>query len=263
MVSSDEKDPGLPLHPKAREIFRGAGLWVLDKPAGVLSHPHPGRREYRGAILQLPYDFKKEAFLGPGRPGERREIFLIHRLDQETSGLLLLAFEAGLAGPLQEMFRRRGVAKEYQALVRGIPKGWEGVWRDALRKKRASGQVQVETIQRGEPNAVTRFRVLRQLPRAGAALLALFPETGRTHQLRVQSAARGHPIAGDERYGDFAWNRELRKQIGLKRMFLHAGRMEFRHPRTGERMSFTAELPEALQVGLQKLRNQSFPWNDV
>ncbi len=245
------------LHPRVREVSRVGDLWVLDKPPRVLSHPNPPARVARNAILRVQYDIKREAYsAGDAATGERHEAYLVHRLDRETSGLILLAFRGELAASLKELFYRREVGKQYRALVRGVIRERHGVWRDALSKTRAGGKVRVEVV-RGRANAETRFRVLERYPRLGLTLVALEPETGRTHQLRVQSASRGHPIAGDERYGDFAWNRELRERIGLRRMALHAERIELRHPATGRRLEFVAPPDRSLSEPLGRVQSNS------
>jgi 23S rRNA pseudouridine955/2504/2580 synthase len=242
-------------HSRAAELYHGEGLWALGKPARLLSHPNPPARRSAGAVLRADYDFKDEAYLGDAPAGQRRpRVYLIHRLDQDTSGVLLFAFDAGLGALLKELFFRRDVHKRYVALVRGLPRGREGRWRDVLEKRRGKGQVHV-VVGRGPPNAETGFRVLERFPGIEASLLELLPETGRTHQLRVQAAAHGHPIAGDERYGDFAWNRRLRQILGLRRMFLHAGTLEFRHPETGRHLKFEAPLDAGLAEPLARLRS--------
>jgi RluA family pseudouridine synthase len=239
--------PTLP-HGRAEEIYHSEDLWVLNKPAGVLSHPNPPARSDRAAVLPLPYDRNLEAFL-LDQDGKTRRIYLIHRLDQDTSGVLLLSFDAELAAQIKELFFHHEIDKEYHALVAGIVQPATGVWTDCLRKQRLRGQVKV-TATRGSPNAVTRYRVLKTFAEQRLSLLSLRPETGRTHQLRVQAASRRHPIAGDERYGDFGWNKELRRDLGLRRMYLHAARVEFRHPRTGRRLRFLAEAGKSLDQPL-------------
>jgi len=178
---------------------------------------------------------------------------LIHRLDQDTSGLILCSFSPRAAADLKEAFYQGEVKKEYRALVLGIPEPPRGVWRDALVKRQGKGQVRVVVASGRPPNAITHFRTLKVFPAAGAALLRLEPETGRTHQLRVQAASRGLPIARDERYGDFGANRRLVSLIGLRRMFLHAYRLELRHPSTGHRMRFVAEFTRTLAEPLGRL----------
>src|SRR5262249_54769349 len=156
-----------------------------------------------------------------------KRLYLVHRLDQDTSGLILCAFDEAAAAALKQALARRQIHKQYLALVLGIPRAAEGVWRDCLQKRSRRGRAEVAIV-KGRPNAVTRFRRLKVYEAAGAALLELSPETGRTHQLRVQAAARGLPIAGDDRYGDFAANRRAAELLGLRRMFLHAVGLEFK-----------------------------------
>jgi RluA family pseudouridine synthase len=221
-------------------------LWVLDKPSGVLSHPNPPARSAANALFRCEYDIEREAYgtrhaAASATESPTASLFLVHRLDQDTSGLILCAFDAAAADALQQALLKREVQKEYLALVLGIPRAAEGVWRDCLQKRSRRGRVETTVVQ-GRPNAVTRFRTREIYEAAGAALLELSPETGRTHQLRVQAAARRLPIVGDDRYGDFAANRCAAQLLSTKRMFLHAHRLELRHPATQEMRTFTAPL---------------------
>ena len=143
-------------HYKVEEVFCGSGLWVLNKPAGVLSHPNPPAREARNAILQTRYDFGDEAYCADA-DGARRRVYLVHRLDQDTSGLILLATDPELAAQLKEMFYNREISKEYWALVRGVPRPAEGTWVDGLEKRRRDGRLTVEG--RPEPTAERRDRL--------------------------------------------------------------------------------------------------------
>jgi RluA family pseudouridine synthase len=258
--AADTEDPSRALasllHPRVREVHADGALWVLDKPPGVLSHPNPPARQAANALLRCPYDFEAEAFCpapvgGDAADGPRR-VFLVHRLDQDTSGLILCAFDEAAAVSLKRALAGREVHKEYLALVLGIPRGREGVWRDCLQKRSRHGRAEV-AVARGRPNAITRYRVAKVYESAGAALVELSPETGRTHQLRVQAASRGLPIAGDDRYGDFAANRRAAELLGLRRMFLHARRLEFRHPASGETVTFRAQLDESLGTCMAKI----------
>jgi 23S rRNA pseudouridine955/2504/2580 synthase len=245
------------LHRGVREVFRDGYLWALDKPAGVLSHPNPGRGASNGRALFLgDYDFKEEAYRLPIPGGKTAKVHLVHRLDQETSGLILCVFQGEAAARLKEALFHREVEKEYRALVLGIPSPARETWSDCLEKTSRGGRATV-TARRGRPNAVTRYAVLERFERPCASLLALGPETGRTHQLRVQAALRGHPIAGDERYGDFTANRFLASEAGLKRMFLHAHSLELRHPVTGHKLRLRAPLPQRLLEALERAKTMS------
>jgi len=246
-------DPAFFLHPRVREIYRDRVLWVLDKPPGVLSHPNPPREESKATVVRGPYVFQREVYWLHGEDGQKFQLHLIHRLDQETSGLILCAFSAEAAAALKEALYHRELKKEYRALVLGLPRPPEGIWRDSLVRQPGKGQVRVVAAPGGRPNAETFYRTLKAFPAVPAAYLQLEPRTGRTHQLRVQAARRRLPIAGDERYGDFAANKVLAGRVGLKRMFLHAYRLELRHPRSGHRLCFTAELTGPLAEPLEKI----------
>lgn len=231
-----------------RELWRDDALWVLDKPSGTLSHPNPPASRAANALIDAEYDAERELYR-IREDGRTIRVWLVHRLDRDTSGVILCAFTQEAANTLKEALRRREVRKEYRALVLGVPDGASGEWRDHLERSRRDGRVEVEVVRDSPANAATRYRVVQALAKPGVALLALTPREGRTHQLRVQCARHGHPIAGDDRYGDFGANRHLAKHAGLKRMFLTAHRLGFRHPGTGAELDFEAELrPELARV---------------
>ena len=248
------------LHSGVRQIHRDEVLWVLDKPAGVLSHPNSSREGASKTLLRGAYDFRRELYRLDVPGSKQRQVYLVHRLDQETSGLILCALDAKVAAALKEAFVRQEVKKEYQALLLGSPTPPRGEWRDRLEKVSGRSRATV-TVVRGRPNAMTCYATREAFQRQGVSLVSLRPETGRTHQLRVQSAFRHQPIAGDERYGDFSANRFLATEIGLKRMFLHACRFELRHPSGGHMLKLEAPLPRRLEVSIDKLRElrQSVP----
>ena len=254
---SPQREAGLAwAHPAAREIYRDDWLWVLDKPPGILSHPNPPGGKASNALIRGTYDFERELYRIEV-PGERqRQVHLVHRLDLETSGLILCTFHGESAAVLKEALFHRELNKTYLALVRGIPSPARGEWKDRLEKISSGGKATV-VVRRGRVNAVSRYSVVEAFPAHDCALISLEPETGRTHQLRIQSASRGHPIAGDERYGDFAWNRRLVESIGLKRMFLHAHRVRLRHPTTGHLLRLEAPLSAKLTSPLDRLRGKN------
>ena len=245
-------------HPAVREVFRDDVLWVLDKPSGVLSHPNPPAHKAPNALLRGDYDFEEEAYLLEREGAPARRVHLVHRLDQETSGLILCAFDEAAASRLKEALFRREVKKEYRAVLVGVPSPRRGEWADALEKSRKDGRVTV-TRRPGEANAITGYGVLKVFEPAGLSLVALWPETGRTHQLRVQSASRGHPIAGDDRYGDFTANKFLEAEAGLKRMFLHSYHIEVRHPRSSHILRFQAPITSRLAEPLERMKGLLIP----
>ncbi len=206
-------------------------LVALDKPAGVAVHGGSGIAH--GVIERLR----------AARPGARF-LELVHRLDRETSGVLLVAKKRAALVALHEAWRAGDVDKRYRVLVRGR-------WRDAKRVVRLpvhryvtrEGERRVRVEDDGQ-HAQTTFRRVATWPDLDPPLALLEAElhTGRTHQIRVHLTHLGFPLAGDDKYGDFAWNRALAKQ-GLKRMFLHAASLALAHPRTGAPLRLVSPLP--------------------
>jgi 23S rRNA pseudouridine955/2504/2580 synthase len=215
-------------------IFEDEHLLAIDKPAGVAVHGGSGVSF--GVIEQL-----RQA-----RPGARM-LELVHRLDRETSGILLVAKKRSALLKLQDQFRERETGKTYLALAVGSWPASKKVIDLALHKYlQADGERRVKVVARDDPDgmrSITLVKVAKKLD--GFTLLEVTIKTGRTHQIRVHLAAAGHPIAGDDKYGDFELNRTLQKR-GLKRMFLHAWRLQFDHPAGSGRMELLAPLPAEL-----------------
>ena len=217
-------------------------LIALDKPAGVAVHGGSGVSF--GVIEQL-----RQA-----RP-QARFLELVHRLDRETSGILLVAKKRSALTHLQDQFRGRETGKTYLALVTGSwPANHKVIDQPLHKYLQADGERRVRVTTQDDPDgmrSITLLKVREQLaprPMAGLPAMSLLEvtiKTGRTHQIRVHLASQGHPIAGDDKYGDFDLNRRLQKN-GLKRMFLHAWRLQFDHPGSGERLELRAELPPDL-----------------
>ena len=215
-------------------LMEDEALLAIDKPAGVAVHGGSGVSF--GVIEQL-----RQA-----RP-QARFLELVHRLDRETSGILLVARKRSALKHLQDQFRERETGKTYLALV-------VGDWPDKLKVidsplhkyLLADGERRVKVVGKDDPDgmkSVTLVQVRQRL--AGFTLLEVTIKTGRTHQIRVHLASQGHPIAGDDKYGDFDRNKALQKR-GLRRMFLHAWRLQFNHPSSGERLELLAPLPSEL-----------------
>jgi 23S rRNA pseudouridine955/2504/2580 synthase len=217
-------------------LYEDDVLLVLDKPAGVAVHGGSGISF--GVIEQLRHARPQAHFLE-----------LVHRLDRDTSGVLLLAKKRSALTALHEQLRAGRVEKFYLTLVRG---GWRARQSDIrlpLNKYvLASGERRVSVREGG---AVSHTRIRLRQKCADFSLLEAELKTGRTHQIRVHLAHLGFPIAGDDKYGDFALNKTLARQ-GLKRMFLHACKTIIVHPRSGERIAFEAPLPADLQEFLQR-----------
>ncbi len=208
-------------------------LLVIDKPAGVAVHGGSGVAF--GVIEQLRR----------ARP-EARFLELVHRLDKETSGLLLLAKKRSALTALQTQFRERATGKRYLALVAGAWPPGQKVIDIALHKGLdAKGERHVRVVADDHADGRRSISLVRVVaPYARFSLLEVTLKTGRTHQIRVHLAHHGHPIVGDPKYGDFALNRELlRGPLRFSRMFLHARELSFDHPASGERLTLMAPVP--------------------
>lgn len=215
-------------------LYEDDAIVVLDKPAGLAVHGGSGVSH--GLIERLRL----------ARP-EARFLELVHRLDRETSGVLIVAKKRSALVGLHQQLREGVVDKRYLALVRGTWRQTERTVVVPLTKFMTGAGERRVRVEREGRAARTVFRLQRQWTsaRPPLALLEAELETGRTHQIRVHLAHIGHPLAGDDKYGDFAWNRELAR-VGLKRMFLHAHRMRFRHPATATEIVVEAPLPHDL-----------------
>jgi 23S rRNA pseudouridine1911/1915/1917 synthase len=220
-------------------VFEDEDLLVVDKPAGVVVHPAPG---YRGPTLAEA--LRERA--GGGPPGRRG---IVHRLDRDTSGLLVVAKSERTYAALQRMIRAREVRRTYLALVSGSPDAAEGTIDAALGRDRVRRTV-VSTRTDKARTAVTHFRVLERLERT--SLLEVQLETGRTHQIRAHLAAIGHPVCGDRRYGGGACGTRL----GLERQFLHSAGLMFRHPIAREVVRCESKPPVDLRRALDAARRE-------
>jgi len=214
-------------------LYEDEHLLAIAKPAGVAVHGGSGVSF--GVIEQL-----RQA-----RP-EAKFLELVHRLDKETSGVLLLAKKRSALTALQEQFRSRDTGKTYTALVAGAWPANKKVIDVALHKTLdAKGERHVRPVAADHADgrrSITLVQVAQQFD--GYSLLDVTIKTGRTHQIRVHLASEGHPIVGDPKYGDFALNKAIaRGELRFERMFLHARRLAFNHPVSGERIELAAPLP--------------------
>ena len=217
-------------------VYEDADLIAVNKPAGMAVHPSPGHARSTLVNAVLAHCDDLSGVGGVTRPG------IVHRLDKDTSGIILIAKNDEAHRGLANALKDRSVEKLYVALVDGVPSPAEGVIdapiaRDPRNRQRMG-------IVAGGREAVTAYRITERFD--GASLLDVRPRTGRTHQIRVHLAAIGHPIVGDAVYG--------RRSPLLARQFLHALRIDFDHPRTGQRLTLEAALADDLQRALTALR---------
>ena len=215
-------------------------LLVVDKPAGLVVHPARGHRE--GTLSQMLTGTVGGVAGGdPDRPG------IVHRLDRDTSGLLVVARGEEAHRLLQEALRKRLIEREYIALVEGLPPARTGTIEAPIgRHPRIRTRMAVGGTASRE--ARTHFTLERSLP--GVSLLRLRLDTGRTHQIRVHLQAIGHSVCGDPEYGTAG-------MLGLTRQFLHATRLAFPHPITGEPIEVNSPLPEDLLEALERAETGS------
>jgi 23S rRNA pseudouridine1911/1915/1917 synthase len=233
-IEVDDRDP--PAEAPASDApfsiaYEDGYLLVVDKPAGVVVHP--ARGHHSGTLAQ--------ALGGRGAGGDEPwRAGIVHRLDRDTSGLLVVAKSDPVHRALKALLAARRLRREYLALVEGRPEARSGTIDAPIgRHRRDRVQMSIDTDQPRE--ARTHFELERALPRA--SLLRVVLETGRTHQIRVHMAAIGHPVCGDPLYG-------TARLYGLQRQFLHAARLAFEHPVTGDAVDVSSPLPPDLVAAL-------------
>jgi 23S rRNA pseudouridine955/2504/2580 synthase len=225
-------------HFKLPVIFEDEHLLAIDKPAGLAVHGGSGVAH---GVIESLRSMRPQA----------RFLELAHRLDRETSGVLLLAKKRAALTQLHEMMRTRAMDKRYLAGVAGRFRNERQRVRLALAKHvNREGEKRVSVSDSGQ-EAETILRLVERGP--DFSLLEAELLTGRTHQIRVHLAHLGHPVLGDDKYGDFDLNKALRKQ-GLKRMFLHASRLSFAHPASGETLELSSPLPADLEKFRSRIR---------
>jgi 23S rRNA pseudouridine955/2504/2580 synthase len=218
------KPLGLPV------VFEDAALIVVDKPSGVAVHGGSGVSF--GVIESMRAERPQAKFLE-----------LVHRLDRDTSGLLMLAKKRSALVELHRMLREGEVDKRYLAVVKGRWSGREEL-RESLHKYVTSqGERRVAVREDGQ-SAVTRVKALTT--KESASLVELRLMTGRTHQIRVHLAHAGHPVLGDDKYGDFELNKSLAR-AGVKRLFLHAAKLSLSHPLSGAALAFSSAIPKEMK----------------
>jgi len=219
-------------------IYEDDDIIVFDKPPGIVTHPAPGHE--RGTLVNALKAIRPDLQVQPShRPG------IVHRLDKDTSGLLVVAKTEPARLALLEQWQSRSVVKRYTALVHGVVEPDSGTI-DAPISRDPRDRTKMAVVAWGRP-AITHFRVLERF--SCATLLDVTIETGRTHQIRVHCAFIGHPVVGDQQYGG---NRSF--CVPVPRQFLHARYLRFRHPTTGQVIELETPLPWDLRAVLERLR---------
>jgi 23S rRNA pseudouridine955/2504/2580 synthase len=232
---SQQKPPARPA--EFPVVYEDAALLVVDKPAGVAVHGGSG------------VSFGVIESLRAARP-QAKLLELAHRLDRDTSGLLVVAKKRSALVELHRMLRDGEVEKTYLAVVKGVPARDAFEIREPLHKHVAASGERRVSVAEGGREAITRVKVVKG--RKAYALLEVRLLTGRTHQIRVHLSHAGHPVLGDDKYGDFELNRALAGQ-GVRRLLLHARRLAFRHPLSGERLRLEAGVPAEMARFIETL----------
>jgi len=234
-------------------VYEDDDLAVINKPAGMMVHAGAGATDdarNRGTLVNALLHRMASLSQAGGelRPG------IVHRLDKETSGLIIVAKNDEAHRKLSAQFAAREVKKKYVALVHGWLKKDSGTVDQSISRDRVR-RTRMTTRLRGGRSAVTHYRVVRRLDtRFGRfTLLDVAIDTGRTHQIRVHMAAMGHPVVGDTVYGAPREIRGHNAAIKLRRNFLHAAELEFRHPRNGESIALKSDVPEELREFLRSV----------
>jgi 23S rRNA pseudouridine1911/1915/1917 synthase len=226
-----------------RIIFEDESLIVVDKPAGLLAVPLERKSDAPSVYEQIRTHFRSRQKLRP---------FVVHRIDRDTSGLVVFAKNAGAQARLKEQFKRREPERVYWAVVYGHPSPASGTWRDHLVWDRKA-LIQKETHPRDPQasEAISEYRVVEQF--RDASLIEVRLQTGRRNQIRLQARLRGHTLVGERRY---VYGPDALRGIPFERQALHARRLAFLHPLDGRRLEFEAPLPADLEALLQRLRRR-------
>ncbi len=222
-------------------VYEDEDLLVIDKPPGLTVHPAPGHLDHTLVNAVLSHLPESAEFGDSLRPG------IVHRLDKDTSGLMLVAKNKAAQENLIAQFKARSIVKAYQVLVKGHLTPERGVIEAAIGRD-GRDRKRMAVVSRGR-EARTDYRVIRYI--SDYTLIEVRPQTGRTHQIRVHFAAIGYPVIGDAVYGV--------KSEYLSRQFLHASRLGFRLPSTDKYIEFTSELPQDLLQALKDIANLTKP----
>jgi len=234
-----------PQNIKLKIIYEDNYLLAVSKDAGIVVHPAPGHYENTLINALLNYDQRLSGIGGNLRAG------IVHRLDKDTSGIILIAKDEKTHAALSEKFKQREIKKTYEALVLGNFKETAGVINMPIGRSLKDRKKMSVSIKGRD--SLTDFKIIKQFKRC--SLVEAYPKTGRTHQIRVHFSYIGHPVVGDKDYGNKEAEK-IAKEIGLKRQFLHAKRIIFNHPVNGIQIDLDDTLPADLLECVNKLQDK-------
>ena len=235
----------LPLHPTVSILNRNKhGIIALEKPEGILSHPN-SKNEKKPALLSVPYDFDGEYYFWQDIQGNEQKAWLLNRLDSPTSGVILIGLNQAIKDAVRVAFEKHTIKKIYYAIVKGRPRVAVGQWNQKL--KQSSSSSKYKSPQKLAKTLYKLSSISSKDPKL--SFLSLEPITGRTHQLRIHCSDNRLPIIGDQIYGDFKFNRQIKKSFGVNRLCLHSGSTIVSYNLNGRQHEFKAEsaMPETFK----------------
>lgn len=243
----------IPLGRDVQVLFEdNNGLIALEKPAGIKSHPN-GKGLESSCLVRAKYNMDDECYYWQEGETEKR-LYLLNRLDSPTSGIIIVSFSQQIASVIKKLFKEKEIHKVYYAIVRGCPNRAMKVWTDNLVRTRTPEKGRLRVQQGGISRAITHVKIEKMDDNGlGVSLIRMEPKTGRTHQLRIQSSLRHHPILGDKTYGDFKLNRAIERITKIERLYLHSAELHIEYPLNNAIHSFsvTSPIPEAFKELLQ------------
>ena len=235
----------LPLHPTVLILNHNKhGIVALEKPEGILSHPN-SKNEKKPALLNVPYDFDGEYYFWQDAQGNEQKAWLLNRLDSPTSGVILIGLNQAIKDAVRVAFEKHTIKKIYYAIVKGRPRVAVGQWNQKLKQSSHTSKY------KSSPKLAKTLYKLSSTSSKNRQLscLSLEPVTGRTHQLRIHCSDNRLPIIGDQTYGDFKFNRQIKQSFGVNRLCLHSGSTTVSYNLNGRQHEFKAEsaMPETFK----------------
>ncbi len=225
---------------KVKVVYEDEYFMIVEKPAGVSVHPGSGVKHGHSLIDYCVALEKTKNFECP-------EPKLVHRLDKNTSGLVMVSKRDDVLRKLVEMMTEGKIEKKYHALVQGKLSEKKGTFKDKILRQEGSQFNKIVINEKEGKISITHYEKKKYYPELDATMVEVILETGRMHQIRIHFSHNGYPLSGDPVYGDFAWNKETQKKFGLKRQFLHACSLSFFHPITNKKLWIQSEIADDLK----------------
>ncbi len=229
-------------HPKLKKIkilWEDEHMLVVNKPAGIAVHPGSGIR-FGHSLIDYVTALQKTKNINNPEPK------LVHRLDKDTSGLVMISKNDGFLRKIITLLQTGKIKKRYYAIVKGELEKKIGTISEKISRKEGSKYTKISIDEKDGKDSITHYSVEKYYADKNLSLVNILLETGRMHQIRIHFSSNSHPLAGDQVYGDFKWNKILQKKYKLKRQALHAFCLEFIHPETDEKIKIESEMPNEI-----------------